>query len=155
MNSVVLAPLRWWHIAELDVLERELFAPEHWSAELFWSELAQADLRYYRVAQDAMGVLVGYAGLAVAGDEAYIQTLGVSTVAQGRGIGAQLLDDLVHEACARGAISVGLEVRASNAVAQGLYRSRGFQPVGLRRRYYERTGEDAVVMTLTLPRQSA
>ena len=45
--------------------------------------------------------------------------------------------------------AVQLEVRASNAHALQLYRSLGFQQVGLRRQYY-RDGEDAVLMTLPL-----
>lgn len=38
-----------------------------------------------------------------------------------------------------------LEVRASNEVAQALYRRFGFVPVGVRARYYENT-EDAIIM---------
>lgn len=150
-TEVVLSRLRWWQIEGLLALEEELFAPEHWSAELFWSELAQGELRYYVVAQDAGGAVLGYAGLATYGDEANVQTLGVTTTAQGQGIGGRLLDDLLRAAAARGARSVGLEVRAGNALAQAMYRSRGFQPVRVRKRYYERSGEDAVVMNLDLP----
>lgn len=43
-----------------------------------------------------------------------------------------------------------LEVRASNDPALALYSSMGFQKVGLRRRYYSKPEEDAVLMTLTL-----
>ena len=42
-----------------------------------------------------------------------------------------------------------LEVRPSNKIAQSLYRSLGFGPIGLRRRYYpsfDNTREDAIVM---------
>jgi len=39
-----------------------------------------------------------------------------------------------------------LEVRASNAPAQALYRRFGFAPVGVRRNYYEETNEDAIIM---------
>lgn len=42
-----------------------------------------------------------------------------------------------------------LEVRTSNEAAQALYRQLGFEPVGLRRRYYK-NGEDAVIMTLMM-----
>jgi ribosomal-protein-alanine N-acetyltransferase len=46
---------------------------------------------------------------------------------------------------------VFLEVRASNAVARRLYRSRGFQPVGRRPAYYRQPTEDALVLARGLP----
>ena len=39
-----------------------------------------------------------------------------------------------------------LEVRRSNETAQHIYRSLGFQQVGVRKRYYEDNGEDALFM---------
>src|SRR3977135_2512485 len=39
-----------------------------------------------------------------------------------------------------------LEVRASNSVAQNLYRKYTFKEMGVRRRYYSDNGEDALVM---------
>jgi [ribosomal protein S18]-alanine N-acetyltransferase len=41
---------------------------------------------------------------------------------------------------------VFLEVRASNEGARALYMATGFQAVGLRKRYYQDTGEDGIVM---------
>jgi ribosomal-protein-alanine N-acetyltransferase len=40
-----------------------------------------------------------------------------------------------------------LEVRASNTVAQNLYRKYTFKEMGVRRRYYSDNGEDAHIMT--------
>ena len=45
-----------------------------------------------------------------------------------------------------GARAVSLEVRVSNWGAQRLYSRFGFRPVGIRKNYYQETGEDAVVM---------
>ena len=39
-----------------------------------------------------------------------------------------------------------LEVRKSNVVAQNLYVSLGFIKLGVRKRYYEDNGEDALIM---------
>jgi len=44
-----------------------------------------------------------------------------------------------------------LEVAASNLPAQALYRQFGFAPVGVRRNYYEKTGEDALILWADLP----
>ncbi len=45
---------------------------------------------------------------------------------------------------------LGLEVRVSNAGAQGLYRTLGFRLVGLRRGYYKAPTEDALLMAMRL-----
>jgi ribosomal-protein-alanine N-acetyltransferase len=42
-----------------------------------------------------------------------------------------------------------LEVRPSNAGALALYDRHGFKSAGLRRRYYQDNGEDAVIMWRT------
>ncbi|HEX6754754.1 MAG TPA: ribosomal protein S18-alanine N-acetyltransferase [Mycobacteriales bacterium] len=148
--AVTLAPMRWWHLAGVMELERELFAEETWSEAAFWNELAERDSRYYVVALDVASDteerVLGYAGLSVFGDEGHVLTLGVTATAQGRGLGAALLDALLAEAAARRAVRVLLDVRADNEVAQRLYRGRGFVPIGLRRRYYQPSGTDAVVM---------
>jgi len=145
--TVAVRPMRWWDIDRLMPVERELFGSESWSAPLFWSELAQGDTRHYLVAEDA-GEVVGYAGLCVYPDEAYVQTLAVRRSHQGRGLGAALLMALLSEAASRRRDVVALEVRADNEPAQALYRRFGFTPVGRRRGYYQPSGTDAVVMML-------
>lgn len=140
--------MRWWDIESVLVLEAELFGPERWSAAMYWSELAEHETRDYHVARDAVEV-VGYGGLCTYGDEAYVQTLGVATSRQGAGLGTALLRLLLRRADARDARSVSLEVRADNVSAQQLYARHGFEPIGLRRGYYQPSGVDAVVMRRT------
>jgi ribosomal-protein-alanine N-acetyltransferase len=132
-------------------LEEELFAPDTWTAAMYRDELARTDTRHYLVAVEdsaggAQGTVVGYAGLIAYPEEAHIATIGVTASAQGRGIGARLLDTLLAEADTRSQV-VLLEVRADNEVAQGLYRRRGFTEIGRRPGYYQPSGDDAVVMS--------
>jgi [ribosomal protein S18]-alanine N-acetyltransferase len=143
--TVELARMRWWHVAELLPVERELFAPEPWTERLFWSELGQFDTRHYLVALDG-GQVVGYAGLCDYPDEAFVQTMAVAPAVQGRGLGARLLVALLAEAGRRGQRTVSLEVRADNAPAQRLYARHGFARTGVRRGYYA-GGVDALVLT--------
>ena len=144
-GAVRLTRLRWWQLPEVLRAEAELFGDEAWSAELFWSELAQPD-RCWLGAVDAQGRLLGYAGLARYPDEAYVQNIAVRRQAQGRRLGSRLLDALLAEAEASGLTTVGLEVAADNEPAQRLYRRRGFRVVGRRRGYYQPSGTDALVM---------
>ena len=90
--------------------------------------------------------IVGYAGIWVMTDEAHITTIASHPDVRGQGVGEFLLVALVHRAMAIGARWMTLEVRASNAVAQNLYRKYTFKEMGVRRRYYSDNGEDALVM---------
>ena len=82
---VTVAPLRWWHVAEVAALERRLFPDDAWSAEQFWQELAQPS-RSYVVAEDD-GRVVGYAGAFVMAPDSDVQTVGVAPDAQGGSAG--------------------------------------------------------------------
>lgn len=139
--------MRWWDIDAILPLERELFGAERWSAATFWSELAQRDSRHYVVAEEG-DTIVGYAGLCAYSGEAYVQTIGVTTPAQGKGLGARLLTALMVEAVRRDEPHLVLEVRADNLRAQALYRRFGFVSIGRRRGYYQPSNTDAIVMAL-------
>jgi len=138
-----LERFRWWHIDEVLPIEEELFGAEKWSAAMFWNELAQR--HFYLVALDGERV-TGYAGLSVVdADEAWVQNIAVRRDAQRHGIGRKLLEALLAEADGR-AGKVLLEVAVDNAPAQRLYATYDFEPVGIRRGYYQPSNTDALVM---------
>jgi ribosomal-protein-alanine N-acetyltransferase len=93
----------------------------------------------------AGGEIVGYAGLAAAGDQSDVQTIAVHPDHQRRGIGGALLSALLAEARLRGAAATFLEVRADNPGAQAMYEGFGFERIGLRSGYYD-DGTDAIMM---------
>jgi ribosomal-protein-alanine N-acetyltransferase len=76
----------------------------------------------------------------------------VAPVWQRKGYGSGLLREAAAIARSRGARSMFLEVRPSNAGAQALYTRFGFRRIAVRRGYYPaRSGrEDALVLTLAL-----
>jgi len=127
-------------------LEAQLFpGDDPWPAVAFNRELAGKHNHYLgaRIA----GMLVGYAGISRLGRtppfEYEVHTIGVDPAYQGRGIGRRLLDELL--VFADGGV-VYLEVRTDNEAALALYRSTGFERIGLRRRYYRVSGADAYTM---------
>jgi [ribosomal protein S18]-alanine N-acetyltransferase len=143
--TVRLDRFRWWHIDEAVPIEVDLFGPERWSPAMFWNELAAGN--HYLVATDATGEVLGYAGLTgQAPDEAWVQNIAVRRDAQRRGIGRLLLTALLDEAARRGIRTTMLEVAVDNAAAQRLYAAYGFEPVGVRRGYYQPSNTDALVM---------
>ncbi len=136
-----IEPFRWWHVAAVLPIEEDLFGAEKWSSAMFWNELAQR--HFYVVATEDRAVL-GYAGLSVVDEsESWVQNIAVRRDAQKRGIGRLLLESLLARAGDR---KVLLEVAVDNAPAQRLYASYDFEPVGIRRGYYQPSNTDALVM---------
>ena len=133
-------------------IENSTFATDAWSAPLMSSELRGAHT-YYLVALGEAGTTDGYAGLMAprGSGQADIQTIAVVESARGRGLGRTLMNALLSEARTRGAEQVFLEVRADNPAAQHLYDSLGFEPIDVRRNYYQPDGVDAIIMRLTMP----
>ena len=96
--------------------------------------------------EEELRSIVGYAGIWVMTDEAHITTIASHPDVRGRGVGELLLVALIHRGIEVGARWMTLEVRASNSIAQTLYRKYTFKEMGVRRRYYSDNGEDALVM---------
>ncbi len=90
--------------------------------------------------------LVGYCGLISAADEADITNVSVSLDARHQGIGSRLVEELIKEAGDMGIKKIFLEVRESNASAIALYQKHDFKQVGLRKDYYEKPTENALLM---------
>jgi len=145
MTSVSVRPMRWPDIEPVHRLETELFTVDHWSIEQFWSELAQPT-RSYVVAVDGDRI-VGYAGAFLLAPDSDVQTIAVSPLDQGRGIGSTLLRSLLDEASTAGCRQMLLEVRSDNSAAIDMYERFGFERISLRRDYYDR-GIDAIIMRL-------
>jgi ribosomal-protein-alanine N-acetyltransferase len=142
--EVHLSPMRRRHLRSVLRIEAQVY-PRPWSLSLFMSELALRTSRAYVVAR-VDGLVVGYAGMMLAGDDAHITTIAVDPEWHRYKIGTRLLLHLVRDAIARDAHHVTLEVRVSNHSAQALYRVFGFRPAGVRKNYYAETNEDALVM---------
>ncbi|MFC0439302.1 ribosomal protein S18-alanine N-acetyltransferase [Kutzneria buriramensis] len=148
MTGFTLAALRHKDAARCAELERKLFPDDDpWRERAFRSELDNG--HYYLGAYDESGLLVGYAGLAINGRapdfEGSVQTIAVDSDWQGRGVGRALFEALLARAD-EVAAPVFLEVRTDNERAIALYRSHGFEQLGLRRRYYQPSGADAYTM---------
>lgn len=150
-----LRPMTAADLSDVLDLERELFPEDPWSAELFTEEIVQpSTVRMYLVASDDTRRLAGYAGIMFVpgGTQADVLTIAVHPDRWARGIGSLLLGALIDEASRRGCTEIFLEVRKDNPRAQGLYRRRGFEEIGVRRGYYQPSGVDAIVMRKDLLR---
>jgi ribosomal-protein-alanine N-acetyltransferase len=119
-----------------------------WSRESFMMEL-ESSLSTYVVAVDDDGVL-GYGGFYMVLDQVEITNIAVITKVRGKGIGKSILEALIKLAVIGGGRVVNLDVRSSNEAAKALYYSYGFKLVGIRKGYYQKPDEDALLLTLSL-----
>lgn len=125
-------------------LEAAAFA-RPWTLKDFLYEMRENPVARYLVAERD-GQLLGFAGVHIILDEGHITNIAVAEEARGQGIGRELALGLMQYAANLGVVYLTLEVRAGNEKAIGLYRSLGFVKVGVRARYYEDNGEDALLM---------
>ena len=119
--------------------------PEPWSLQSFIDEMERNACARYIVAEEA-GQLLGYAGAWLILDEGHITNVAVTKERRGEGIGRGLMQALMQYAANMGVQYMTLEVRKSNLTAQKLYHSLGFIDLGVRKRYYEDNGEDALLL---------
>ena len=94
--------------------------------------------------------IVAYGGMRNILGEGEITNIAVSKNYRGKGIGKVLLRHLLNEARQKLMHTITLEVRASNEVAKALYLSHGFEFIAIRKGYYQKPLEDAIIMQLKL-----
>jgi ribosomal-protein-alanine N-acetyltransferase len=126
-------------------IERRAF-PTPWSLAMFVLELSKPS--GVCLAASIEGKLVGYLICSRYETVWHIMNVAVDPTHWRRGVATALLTELygrVGDDEAR----FTLEVRRSNRVGIRLYERDGFRAAGLRRRYYQDNGEDAVIMWRT------
>ncbi|MHB1222607.1 MAG: ribosomal protein S18-alanine N-acetyltransferase [Gemmatimonadaceae bacterium] len=135
-------------VARIAAIEVASFS-DPWSARSFMSSLQRPEVRM-TVAESRLegqsAVVAGYLVAWFVAGEGEIANIAVHPDWRRRGVGTALLDDILSAARAADVHAMYLEVRASNSAAQALYASRGFLPVGRRRRYYVDPVEDALLL---------
>ena len=144
-----IGPMDRGHIPQIVALEQACFTSP-------WTETMLSDALFdpqasFIVAEDGEGNVLGYAGLHAILDEGYIDNVAVEPDARRHGVASALLDVF----CRFGEVNLSfltLEVRASNQAAIALYEKHGFEQAGLRKGYYQKPREDAIIMTRTFAR---
>ena len=119
-----------------------------WSLDAFTDTVEKENWRYFVAEED--GEVLGYCGFLFVLDEAEIPNVCVKESARRRGVGRQMMDVLIKEASDLGICRLLLEVRESNIAARTLYQSLGFGEDGIRKNFYDKPTEDAVLMSRTL-----
>ncbi len=137
-------------LEQIMLLEKSSFKNDAWSKANMRGELL-APHTFYVVAEENNN-LVGYAGLSKisTSPSSDVQTIAVSEIHRGKGIGRDLMLSLLTFAEEQGAKEVFLEVREDKPTPQALYQSLGFMAIDRRENYYQPDGVAAIVMRLDL-----
>jgi ribosomal-protein-alanine N-acetyltransferase len=143
-------------LPQVIAIERRVF-PTPWSLAMFVLELSKqsgiclaATLQVPPATAGAAAEprLVGYLICSRYDTVWHVMNVAVDSDYQRIGIASALLADL-YERVGDVRARFTLEVRRSNDVAIHLYEREGFRAAGMRRRYYQDNGEDALVMWRT------
>ncbi len=124
-------------------IERETFSMP-WSKKAFQESISL----YHTVflVAELNGAVAGYCGCYQSLEEAEIVDVVVRKDLRNRGIAGEMLRELMRIGVRQGAFAYTLEVRASNRPAIHLYESLGFEHIGIRKNFYQKPTEDAVIM---------
>jgi [ribosomal protein S18]-alanine N-acetyltransferase len=97
--------------------------------------------------QKIVGIMVAWLII----DEIHIATFAVDPAYRRQGIAQRLLAHTLIDGLKSGGEKGFLEVREGNLAARRLYEKFGFENIGIRKKYYKDTGENAVMMNLENP----
>lgn len=141
--EVIIKPLTEEYVDQVCILEEEAFSMP-WHRESFLEMIANENACY-------LVALIGEEVVASCGlrhivGEGEITNVVTKGTMRGKGIGRQILLQLLEEGAKMGAEAFTLEVRVSNAPAIHLYESLGFVSEGVRKNFYEEPTEDALIM---------
>ncbi|HEV2998922.1 MAG TPA: ribosomal protein S18-alanine N-acetyltransferase [Solirubrobacteraceae bacterium] len=144
-SAPAIRVLTYRDLPQVIAIERRAF-PTPWSLAMFVLELSKPS--GICLAAEREGRMVGYLICSRYETVWHVMNVAVDPEHRREGVASALLAEL-YERVADGEARYTLEVRRSNDVAIHLYEREGFRAAGLRRRYYQDNGEDALVMWRT------
>lgn len=148
MNNLVIRKMEITDInAVIDVEKASFKTP--WPEEIFYQELNDNKHAHYFVSLVDKQV-IGYAGLWIILHDAQVTNIAIRPEFRRKNLGEKLFHYICHYAMKKGVQRLSLEVRASNIVAQRMYRKFGLVPGGIRKGYYTDNEEDAIIMWVNL-----
>ena len=144
--ALTIRPATLGDLQRILAIERASASAAHWSGEQY-SRVVESGL--VLVADDE-GTVVGFVCAQGVAGEWEIANIVVAESSRRHGIGNTLVRELLKQIGSRSGPTVYLEVRESNLPARCLYQKHGFVEIGLRRSYYQKPAEDAVLYRLSL-----
>ena len=142
-NSIIIRRMSYKDIPEVAYVEKTCFSMP-WSEKSFEDSLS-LDYAYFFTAE-CDNKIVGYVGMYQVADEGDITNIAVLPQYRRNGIAGRLISEVKNISKELGIRVINLEVRESNENAISLYKKNGFKDMGIRKNFYEKPVENAIIM---------
>lgn len=131
-------------LEQVTKIEKEIFSVP-WSDKSF-SDACNKENNVYLVCV-VDNKVAGYCGMWTVLGEGNITNMAVAQEFRQQGIAKRLMTEMELRGRKLDVDTFFLEVRQSNIPAQKLYASMGYTQIGIRKRFYEKPVEDAIIMS--------
>ncbi len=139
----MIRKMRIMDVEQVAAIEKEIFA-DPWSEQSFQHSMKVPQNLYLVVEENDK--ILAYCGLWGVAEEGQICNVAVKEEERGRGLATMMLSELLKQGSEMGIKAFTLEVRVSNASAIHVYKKLGFETAGVRKNYYTKPNEDALIM---------
>ena len=143
MSEIVIRKMQKSDLQEVCKIEKDNFSLP-WSERSFIESMERNDTVFLTAL--AGEEVAGYIGCYCIAGTGEITNVAVKDICRRRGIGAMLLEGLYKAGETLDTREFFLEVRESNEAAISLYSRQGFVKEGIRKNFYEKPVENAVIM---------
>lgn len=147
MQKIEISKMTSNDLDEVLKIENANFS-EPWSKNSFLEAL-NSDYSHMIVAKSC-GIVLGYVGMYSVQNEGYVYNIAVDQNSRGSGVGTCLMENLIEKARKLNLAFLSLEVRESNIPAINLYSKLNFVNQGIRKNFYSKPNENAIIMTVFL-----
>ena len=146
-NRIYVEKMREEDLQAVMDIEQVSF-PDPWTKEGFRQSMEQP----YSLMLTARlnDEIIGYCCLYHILDEGEIINVAIHPRYRGRGLGSQMLGQMLDMGKALGIVRFILDVRDSNISARKLYEKAGFKKIAIQKNFYETPTEDGWLMELTV-----
>jgi ribosomal-protein-alanine N-acetyltransferase len=144
MSLIIERTLSESDVDEIVEIEAAAFS-NPWTRPMYIRELQNPDVSFlYVLRMDNR--IAGFCSFWLILDELHINNLAIRHEYRERGLGTEILKEVLQAGASRGAERATLEVRRSNAPARRLYERLGFEVAATRPNYYLNPEEDALIL---------
>lgn len=145
-HDYIIRPMEVSDTEQVEKIEKQIFSIP-WSQKSF-EDACQSNDNIYLVCE-MNGQIAGYCGLWTVLGEGNITNMAVSGGFRRLGIAEALMKEMEKRGMSKNVVTYFLEVRKSNEAAVNLYKKMGYVQIGVRKNFYEKPVEDALVMSKT------
>jgi len=143
-ENIKIEPMTKHHIEQVFIIGTECFSTP-WSLVSIEEELCNKNSKTFVATLNA--VTLGFINAHIVCGEGYINNIAVGQEYRRRGIGFMLIKSLIQYGKDNNVEFLTLEVRSSNQNAIEFYQNQGFEMVGVRKNFYDRPTESALLYT--------